>query len=262
MTITFTVESVVTQMKKDILADMRNGHVPLFVQTFSDLHEHVDANCYGNLCDDAFMDAVIEQFGGRDEHEGMPDAVLAIINMAQDVITGWITRDGHKQDLCTNYRHTSGQMYTVVAVSGGTVKITPQGGGFVSNVNAVEFFKDCKPVTGDPEYRPCIVSVDGVESMFRAYSNGYRWNGWAIPLFEKEQLLEIVALFKHSLCFGQAQYVKFNEVLDASAWYDESEEEWISGAVQEIETADGDTVEVYPLGDGWCWNHIAWFDEI
>lgn len=39
------------QMKAEILADIESGRVPPTVSTFSELHDYVDANEYGGMCD-------------------------------------------------------------------------------------------------------------------------------------------------------------------------------------------------------------------
>lgn len=36
------------------------------------------------------MDNLIELYGGRDEHEGMPDGLLNLINKAQDEVDEWL----------------------------------------------------------------------------------------------------------------------------------------------------------------------------
>lgn len=83
-------KAVVTRMAEEILADIASGRVPATVSSFSELHDFADANEYGGWCEDAFADALIEEFGGRDEDEGMPEGFLAFINAAQDVIDVWL----------------------------------------------------------------------------------------------------------------------------------------------------------------------------
>ena len=39
---------------REILEDMKNGVVPEHVSTFSELHDYVDANEYGGLCEDGY----------------------------------------------------------------------------------------------------------------------------------------------------------------------------------------------------------------
>lgn len=97
MTDTFTpptLEETVARMKREILADISAGRVPASVKTFSALHDHVDANEYGGFCEDEFADNMIMHFGGRDEHEGMPQAYLNYMNAAQDAIGTWLAEGG------------------------------------------------------------------------------------------------------------------------------------------------------------------------
>lgn len=92
------LENLIAQMKEEILDDVRRGFVPGFVPrncvSFGELHDYRDANCYGGLCDDEVFDALVEQFGGRDEDEGMPDGMLNLINAAQDAVDEWIKQGG------------------------------------------------------------------------------------------------------------------------------------------------------------------------
>jgi hypothetical protein len=46
------VEEAVAQAKTEIRADVANGHVPRTVASFSELHDYVDANEYGGLCNE------------------------------------------------------------------------------------------------------------------------------------------------------------------------------------------------------------------
>lgn len=85
-----TKEEIVEQMKAEILEDMEAGLVPTNVKSFSELHDHRDANCYGGFCEDEFADALIDHFGGRDEHEGMPQGMLDLINACQNEIDVWL----------------------------------------------------------------------------------------------------------------------------------------------------------------------------
>jgi len=47
------VPSAVALAIVQITADIRSGRVPSTVRDFSQLHDYVDANEYGGLCDDA-----------------------------------------------------------------------------------------------------------------------------------------------------------------------------------------------------------------
>ena len=85
-----TIEQTIRRMKDEVEEDIETGRVPPTVKRFSELHDYVDANAYGGFCEDGFADAMVEHFGGRDEHDGMPDAMLHYINEAQSAIDTWL----------------------------------------------------------------------------------------------------------------------------------------------------------------------------
>lgn len=94
-----SLEETVSRMKREILQDRdvestnNKATAPGTLRdakSFGDLHDYVDANEYGGFCESAFANALIEHFGGRDEHEGMPDAMLEYMNDAQTAIDVWI----------------------------------------------------------------------------------------------------------------------------------------------------------------------------
>lgn len=88
------LDETIRRMKREILDDVRTGRMPVQVQAFSELHNHVDANEYGGFCIDEQADAMVAKFGGRDEHEGMPQGMLDYINAAQESIDKWIVEGG------------------------------------------------------------------------------------------------------------------------------------------------------------------------
>ena len=49
------LDAMIAQAKREILADIEAGTVPGDVTDFSDLHQYVDANAYGGLCDEGRM---------------------------------------------------------------------------------------------------------------------------------------------------------------------------------------------------------------
>lgn len=48
------IEKRVEHSKIEILADMKSGLVPDSVKNFGDLHNYVDANCYGGFCEEGY----------------------------------------------------------------------------------------------------------------------------------------------------------------------------------------------------------------
>jgi len=88
--LTPSIVAKVLQMKKEILLDMQSGDVPTSVKSFDDLHDYGDANCYGGFCDDDYADFLIDHFGGRDEQESMPQAMLDFMNACQNQVDDWL----------------------------------------------------------------------------------------------------------------------------------------------------------------------------
>jgi hypothetical protein len=65
--------------------------VPATVASFSELHDHVDANCYAGFCEDAVFDGLIEMYGGRDAGtEALPDGMMRHVNALGDIIDAWL----------------------------------------------------------------------------------------------------------------------------------------------------------------------------
>jgi hypothetical protein len=85
-----TLEQTVSRMKSEILDDINKGVIPNKVNSFSELHDYVDANTYGGFCEDKVADALIEFFGGRTKDEGMPEKFHDYMNQAQTSIDEWL----------------------------------------------------------------------------------------------------------------------------------------------------------------------------
>ncbi len=77
-------------IKQEIMLDLSMGVVPYSVGSFAELHDYVDANCYGGLCDEGVANGLIALFGGRDGDGAMPDGMMAYINAAQNEVDIWI----------------------------------------------------------------------------------------------------------------------------------------------------------------------------
>jgi hypothetical protein len=76
------IEAVVAVAKAEILADVQSGRVPATVAYFAELHDHVDANCYGGA-EDAWFE------GCTDDAE-----FVAFWNAVQDTLDAWIKAGG------------------------------------------------------------------------------------------------------------------------------------------------------------------------
>jgi hypothetical protein len=89
----FNKDAIVARMKLEIMLDIADARVPNNVASFAALHDYVDANEYGGFCEDECFDAMIEYFGGRDQHEGLPVGMSGLITECQDEIDAWL-REG------------------------------------------------------------------------------------------------------------------------------------------------------------------------
>lgn len=83
------IAAAVAQTKDEILCDVERGVVPADVGSFGDLHDHVDANTYGGICDDDGPWAVV-----LDDDEG-----VAAVNEVQGAVDAWIRGGGIREAL-------------------------------------------------------------------------------------------------------------------------------------------------------------------
>lgn len=126
-----------------------------------------------------------------------------------------------------------------------TAELTPQGGGFVLKMPREEFnrrFKPAKP----PEFALTPISADWLDENVRlqAYTNGYRWNGWAQPYFTLEQAK---VLQEHMPA------LQYSSEEDVFLMPDDNEDEPWRFAPETIQVS-GEAIKVYGIGAGaWCW---------
>ncbi len=59
-------------------------------KTFSELHDHIDANCLGGFCDDDVAQALLIWFGGPDADGGWLQSMIDFINEAQGAVNKWL----------------------------------------------------------------------------------------------------------------------------------------------------------------------------
>lgn len=112
-----TLDETIAYMQGEILDLIANGRIPDTVECFSDLHDYIDANELGDFCVDAYADAMIAHFGGRDPDDGgMPDAMLDYINECQEAISVWLACDFHRQ-----YKREFPDFFLDVAIPDGFV---------------------------------------------------------------------------------------------------------------------------------------------
>jgi len=87
-----TSDQIVERMKVEIVADVKAGIVPSTVTSFLDLHNYVDANCYGGA-EDIFGEFVTESAADH-EHQAKLDIFNSLITPAIEATDAWIKAGG------------------------------------------------------------------------------------------------------------------------------------------------------------------------
>ncbi|HEX4053851.1 MAG TPA: hypothetical protein VHX86_06270 [Tepidisphaeraceae bacterium] len=87
-----TSDQIVERMKAEIVGDVKEGIVPANVASFLDLHNFVDANCYGGA-EEIFGEFVTESATDH-EHQAKLDIVNSLITPAIEATDAWIKAGG------------------------------------------------------------------------------------------------------------------------------------------------------------------------
>jgi hypothetical protein len=130
----------------------------------------------------------------------------------------------------------------------GVVTFYPQGGGFQRVLPTIVFDSLYKPELAEPGFKAARFSGDWMEGeTFPGYTDGNRWNGWAMPLFDFETAQRIVE-------GTNDPGLRYDSELDAFVYLnpDFPDEPEIFGA--SFIKVDGQPVKTYGVGAGsWCW---------
>ena len=78
------LEARIERAKAEILADIDRGIVPADVATFAGLHDFVDANEYGGLCEEPFCSTI------RGEEDDPSHEWWAFGVLLQDAVDRWL----------------------------------------------------------------------------------------------------------------------------------------------------------------------------
>lgn len=127
-----------------------------------------------------------------------------------------------------------------------TVEFSPQGGGPVHKMPRVEFERRFKPAAL-PAYSLVGICADWLpdDVTVPAYSNGRRWNGWAMPYFSIEAAQSLLKLMP------ELRYDSARDAFIMKAYDDEAEDEVF---LVETLVIDGQPIKTYAIGAGsWCW---------
>lgn len=151
------------------------------------------------------------------------------------------------------FKDAQGKLFETSGPNEDPVQFCTQGGGWACSMPYEDFHRTFKP--GElPEFRPVLVTGDWWEHYpeyppIRAYSNGRRWNGWAVPYFTLEAAIEVATRLPKWFHYFPLTglFVKFGEP-------DSGEEN--SVIHPETIEVDGAMVTVYRMGDGYCWDIV------
>lgn len=99
------VDCAVERAKAEILRDIDQGLVPSSVGSFSDLHDHVDANCYAGCCEESTAENLrgldlwnsIFRPTSDDDGEALgSEATLDAINEMHERVDLWLISGAHR----------------------------------------------------------------------------------------------------------------------------------------------------------------------
>jgi len=136
----------------------------------------------------------------------------------------------------------SGGLYSVTGEDGDFYIVHPYGGGFQGKLKKTE----TEPAEVDFKYVPQTAVADFIEGEYPCVADpDNRWNGWAVPWFEKPVLDRIVA-DTNKMSNSDLQYKQTPTELLLVDPNDYENSNQVSKA-----TINGK--EYYTI-DGWCWN--------
>jgi hypothetical protein len=88
-----TARQLADRIKLEIMEDVCSGIIPVSMERFSDLHDYVDANCYGGT--EALLDKLDDAAPATDEgHRAALDSMCDLMNEAMEFVDVWIKAGG------------------------------------------------------------------------------------------------------------------------------------------------------------------------
>lgn len=165
--------------------------------------------------------------------------------MSDDPITA------HEVFVPAESRYPEGAVTVSEVTEDGIVRFNPMHGGWNCSLATSDFHKAFRRVSNDemaaPGYRAGLFDIeDYFQPPLPGYTQGFLWNGWAVPCFEFDQVTRINEVL------GDLTYDKDKDAFLFYGDYPDEEPEAFTG--QDI-VVDGETKRVYPVGAGfWCWS--------
>jgi len=167
----------------------------------------------------------------------------------------------------------------------GVVEFHPLAGGWTSKATTENFLKHYEHIPEEVmrevlrSWSRIMVDTDSMDAPIPAWSNGTLWNGWQVPYFERQAIEQAIA--NGALDCEHTKVVLLDdaalEILSIDGtipvshdWTGIVEELRAGGEVYEREIegcvleaslclsteieVDGAKLEVFAVGNGWCWN--------
>ncbi len=153
------------------------------------------------------------------------------------------------------YKDKSGDFVELDRVEDGRAYFSQQGGGFVKSMPEAAFHVLFEAANIPDTLRPFYFSAEWFEGDLNlvGYSDGSRWNGWAVPFVTKEVAQEIVRLLDS---LDEDSY-RFRIEGDDIYFFDPQEQEEYKLAPDVCQTTDGEK-PLYNFSLGWCWEFVDW----
>lgn len=128
------------------------------------------------------------------------------------------------------------------------IKYFDEGGGFVHELPASEFFAYYRTASDAPRpYRAVLINFDGGPD-YAAYSRGDRWNGWSMPYFTHSEVVRLAADLH-----PRTELVYHPE---DNTWRNDQQGDGEEDVyIEETIEVDGQRIKVFGIGAGsWCWD--------
>jgi len=146
-------------------------------------------------------------------------------------------------------RYPSGALVADGYDSRGCLLAHPQGGGlqFIiapSKAARLRVVPEYERLT--TAWRRATFEIDGMDGRFDGWTDGQRWNGWAMPAFEFAVAQEVAKTFEGRYDKGRDAFITRSQ--------DDEEEVW---PAQEVVVLAGAALRLYPIGAGaWIWDDV------
>lgn len=145
----------------------------------------------------------------------------------------------------------------VISVSDAVVEYCSLGGGWIRKSSLTEFMTAFRFVPEEEKkqapYKAGLFVIDDYfDPPLEGYTLGYRWNGWATPVFEKSQVFRMREVFNDITYDADTDTFTCDhgETVDDDCRYEQA-----SGFDIYV---NGEVKHVYGLGNGgWCWDDVT-----